>query len=313
MRVFVAGATGAVGKRLIPELIQRGHAVIATTRSPEKLDALRALGAEGVVMDGLDRSGVIRAVVAASPDVVVHQMTALAGVRDLRRLDEEFAMSNGLRTEGTDYLLAAAREAGAARLVAQSYTGWPNAKEGGPVKTEDDPLDPDPPRVMSKTLGAIRHVEEVVPNAPDLAGVVLRYGSFYGPGTAIAPGGDIVEAVRRRKLPIVGGGTGVWSFIHVADVAAATRTAIEGAPPGLYNIVDDEPAEVRVWLPELARILGAPAPMRVPAWIGRLAAGGAVVSIMTRSRGSSNAKAKQVLGWTPSHASWRSGFRDALE
>ncbi len=310
MKVFLAGGTGAVGRQLVPELVERGHTVVATTRSPDKIGALRALGAEGVVMDGLDPASVRRAVIAAAPDVVVHQMTSLSGARDLRRFDDAFEYSNRLRTEGTDSLLAAAREAGAGRFVAQSFTGWPNERRGGPVKSEEDPLDPDPPRSMRRTLAAIRHVEETVGGIREPEGIVLRYGFFYGPGTAVSAGGEIPEAVRRRRLPLVGGGRGVWSFVHVDDVAWATARAVEGAPPGLYNVVDDEPAEVRVWLPELARILGAPPPRRVPAWLARPLAGEAMVAMMTAARGSSNAKAKRVLGWTPLHPSWREGFRE---
>lgn len=313
MRVFVAGASGAVGKRLVPLLISRGHSVTGTTRSPAKAHDLRAAGAEVVILDALDREAVIHAVVAARPDVVVEQMTALAGLRNFRRFDQEFAMTNRLRTEGTEHLLAGAREAGTARFVAQSYTGWPNERRGGRVKSEEDPLDPSPPKAMARTLEAIQTLESAVTHAPGIAGVVLRYGSFYGPGTSIAPGGSLVEAVRKRQVPVIGGGTGVWSFIHVDDVAEATMLAIESAPGGIYNIVDDEPAEVSVWLPELARAIGADRPRRIPAWLGRLAAGEALVSMMTEMRGSSNAKAKKVLQWQPKHASWRTGFRTGLE
>jgi 2-alkyl-3-oxoalkanoate reductase len=308
VRVFLAGATGAVGKRLVPLLVSRDHEVVGTTRTPDKIAPLRAAGAEAVVVDGLDRAAVLRAVASARPDVVVHQMTALAGVRNLRRFDDAFAVSNRLRTEGTDHLLDASRAAGVRRFVAQSYTFWPNSRVGGRVKTEEDALDVDPPRSMAKTLDAIRRLERAVLEASDVVGIVLRYGAFYGEGTAVAPGGDLVEAVRQRRLPVIGRGTGVWSFIHIDDAAEATRLAIEGGPSGLYNIVDDDPAEVSVWLPELARAIGARPPHRVPAWIGRLLAGEAIVSMMTRSRGSSNAKAKRLLGWRPAYPSWREGF-----
>lgn len=309
MNVFVAGATGAVGKRLVPLLVSAGHRVVGTTRTSSKMDALRAAGAEPVLLDGLDEAAVMRAVASARPDVIVHQMTALASMRSLKNFDEEFVITNRLRTAGTEYLLAAARAAGTRRFVAQSYSGWPNIREGGRVKTEEDPLDPSPPRAMAQTLAAIRRLEATVPGAPGITGMVLRYGSLYGPGTSIGPGGEVVTMVRQRKFPIVGGGAGVWSFTHIDDAAKATRLAVEQGPAGVYNIVDDEPAEVSVWLPELARAAGARPPYRLPAWLGRLVIGETGVSIMTTVRGSSNAKAKRVLGWQPVYPSWRDGFR----
>jgi nucleoside-diphosphate-sugar epimerase len=312
MKIFVAGGTGAVGRQLVPLLAQRGHQVFATTRTPRKAEGLRAAGAEPIVVDGLDAEGLRQAVLSARPDVVVHQMTALSGMKSLRNVDKTLALTNRLRTDGTDYLLAAARAAGARRFVAQSFTGWPNSREGGRVKTEEDPLDTQPARHTEYTLAALRNLESTVVASTDPVGVVLRYGAFYGPGTGIEPGGELVEAVRKRQLPIVGGGTGVWSFVHVADVAEATRIAIEGGPAGLYNIVDDDPAEVSVWLPELARVVGAKPPHRVPAWVGRLVIGEAGVRMMTEQRGSSNAKAKRLLGWQPRWASWRNGFRQEL-
>lgn len=312
MRIFIAGATGVVGKQLVPLLVSRGHQVVATARTAEKAAALEAAGAVPTEVDGLDRTGVLRAVVAARPDVVVHQMTALADVTSFKNLDAALALSNRLRTEGTDNLLAAARAAGAHRFVAQSFTGWPNAPEGDRVKTEEDPLDSRPGRTMVRTLDAIRTLEGAVLGASDLEGVVLRYGAFYGPGTSLAPGGYVVEAVRKRRLPIIGDGTGVWSFIHIADAAHATQLAIEGGPAGLYNVVDDDPAEVAVWLPELARVIGARPPYRIPVWLGRLAAGEVGVRMMTQQRGSSNAKAKRLLGWQPAYSSWRDGFRRGL-
>jgi nucleoside-diphosphate-sugar epimerase len=286
--------------------------VVATARTAEKAAALEAAGAVPTAVDGLDRAGVLRAVVAARPDVVVHQMTALATVTAFRNLDAALALTNRLRTEGTDYLLAAARAAGAQRFVAQSFTGWPNAREGGRVKTEEDPLDSHPAPTMAQTLDAIRTLESAVLGASDLAGIVLRYGAFYGPGTSLTPGGYVVEAVRKRRLPIIGGGTGVWSFCHIVDAAHATLLAIEGGPAGLYNVVDDDPAEVAVWLPELARVMGARPPYRIPVWLGRLAAGEVGVRMMTEQRGSSNAKAKRLLGWQPTYPSWRDGFRSGL-
>jgi nucleoside-diphosphate-sugar epimerase len=315
MKIFLAGATGVVGQRLVPVLVRRGHQVIASTRSADKSSAIRQLGAEPVVVDALDREAVIRAVQGARPEVVVHQMTALSQMKSLKRFDAEFAVTNRLRTTGTDYLLEAARSAGVKRFVAQSFTGWPNIREGSRVKTEEDPLDPHPPTAMRQTLDAIRYLERVVMAASessDIEGIVLRYGAFYGPGTSFAPGGDIIEAVRKRQFPIVGGGTGVWSFVHLDDLATATALAIEGVPPGIYNIVDDDPAEVSTWLPELARIVKAKPPRHLPAWLGRFIIGDVGVSVMTQIRGSSNALAKRVFNWQPAFASWREGFRQQL-
>jgi len=305
MRVFVTGATGALGRHLIPALAAAGHQVTATTRTPGKAASLRTAGAEPVVLDGLDREAVIAAVGAAAPEVIIHQMTALGAMRTPRHLDQDFAVTNELRTTGTDNLLAAAAAAGTRRVIAQSFTGWPNERSGGPVKTEDDPLDPRPVPSSARTLAAIRHVEEAVPRAvPE--GIVLRYGSFYGPGAS----GALLDVVRKRQLPVVGGGTGVWSFIHIADAASATVAAVGRGAPGLYNVVDSEPATVAEWLPYLAGVAGAKAPLRVPAWAGRLLAGEFIVAWMTTARGSSNAKAVKELSWEPRFASWREGFRD---
>ncbi len=308
MKIFVAGATGAVGKRFVPLLISKGHHVVATTRTASKTEALRALGAETIVLDGLNRSAVIDAVVASRPEAIVHQMTALASVRSLKNFDEEFAITNRLRTEGTAHLIAAAQAAGTRKLVVQSYTGWPNARTGGPVKTEDDPLDPNPPKKMSRSLAAMRELERLVAGANGVQGTVLRYGNFYGPGTAFSPDGEITRMVQRRQVPIIGSGAGIWSFIHMDDTATATLAAIESNAAGVFNIVDDEPAPVSVWLPELAKTIGAKPPRRIPAWLGRLVMGESGVSMMTKSRGSSNAKAKRVLGWQPIYPSWRQGF-----
>ncbi len=308
MKIFVAGATGAVGKRFVPLLISKGHHVVATTRTASKTEALRALGAETIVLDGLNRSAVIDAVVASRPEAIVHQMTALASVRSLKNFDEEFAITNRLRTEGTAHLIAAAQAAGTRKLVVQSYTGWPNARTGGPVKTEDDPLDPNPPKKMSRSLAAMRELERLVAGANGVQGTVLRYGNFYGPGTSFSPDGEITRMVRRRQFPIIGSGAGIWSFIHMDDTATATLAAIESNAAGVFNIVDDEPAPVSVWLPELAKTIGAKPPRRIPAWLGRLVMGESGVSMMTKSRGSSNAKAKRVLGWQPIYPSWRQGF-----
>jgi nucleoside-diphosphate-sugar epimerase len=309
MRIFLAGAGGAVGSRLVPMLTTAGHQVTGTTRTPAKAGALRAAGAEPVVVDCLDRDAVVAAVVAAQPDAIVHQLTALAGLNSLRDFDGVFALTNRLRTEGTDNLLEGARQAGARRFVAQSYAGWPYKRAGGPVKGEDDPLDPAPVPSMSETLAAIRRLESAVTEA---GGVVLRYGGLYGPGTGLSPGGDQLELVRKRRFPIVGDGGGIWSFVHVDDAAAAALAALERYAPGIYNVVDDDPAPVRAWLPALAGAAGAKPPRRVPRWIGRLAAGEAVAMMMTDCRGASNAKARRELGWEPAYPSWREGFRAAL-
>jgi 2-alkyl-3-oxoalkanoate reductase len=312
MKVFVAGGSGAVGTRLVPALVEAGHEVVATTRSAAKTDRLRELGAEPVVVDGLDREATIAAVRDSEAEAVVHQLTALTGATNFRRFDRDFALTNRLRTEGTDNLLAGARAAGARRFVAQSFAGWPYAREGGAVKTEDDPLDPDPPKAQRGTLAAIRHLEAAVVGAGDIAGIGLRYGGFYGPGNALGNGGFLVEQVRKRRVPIVGGGAGVWSFLHIEDAAGAVVAALERGAPGVYNVVDDEPARVSEWLPHLAQVIGAPPPRRVPVWLGRLAAGEVGVSMMTRIRGASNAKAKHELGWRPSWPTWRDGFRRGL-
>ena len=304
--MFIAGAAGAVGRTLIPTLVAGGHAVTGTTRSESKAETLRALGATPVVMDGLDRDSVLRAVAAARPDAIVHQMTALAGDLDLRKPDKTFHVTNRLRTEGTEHLLAAAEAAGVRRFVAQSYAGWPYARTGGPIKTEADPLDPDPPAGIRETHAAIRRLESLVTGSD---GVVLRYGGFYGPGTGLAPDGDQLAMIRNRKFPIIGNGEGIWCFAHTEDVATATVAALERARGGeIYNVCDDDPAPVREWLPQLARMLGAKAPRRVPAWLVRRLASPATVVMMTEARGASNAKAKAELGWTPAWPTWREGF-----
>jgi nucleoside-diphosphate-sugar epimerase len=303
MRVFVTGATGALGRHLVPGLVAAGHEVTATTRTPGKVAQLRAAGAAPVVLDGLDREAVIAAVLAAAPEVIVHQMTALAGMRSLRNPDKLFAVTNELRTRGTDNLLAAAAQAGTRRVIAQSNVNV-NERSGGPVKTEEDPLDSRPVPSAARAMAAIKHVEKTVPLAvPE--GVVLRYGSFYGPGASDV----LLEAVRKRQVPVIGGGTGVWSFIEITDAAAATIAAVDRGAPGVYNVVDDDPAPVADWLPYLATVAGAKPPLRVPAWLGRLLAGEFVVTLMTSTRGSSNEKARKELGWEPRYPSWREGFR----
>lgn len=309
MRVFVAGATGAIGWELVPRLVGAGHEVHGMTRSPSKQQLLRDLGARPVLADALDAAAVAEAVRRVEPDVVVHQLTAI-GAFDLRHFDRTFAATNRLRTEGTDHLLAAAHAVGVERFVAQSYFGA-YARTGGPVKTEDDPLDPQPVRGMRETSAAIRHLEEAVLGAGWTEGVVLRYGGFYGPGTSLAPDGEQAQMVRRRRFPLVGDGSGVWSFIHVADAAEATVAAVEHGSRGIYNIVDDEPAAVAQWLPVLAERVGGKPPVRVPRLVGRLLAGEVADVMMTELRGASNAKARRELGWRPAHASWREGFTAA--
>jgi nucleoside-diphosphate-sugar epimerase len=312
MKVFVAGATGAIGKRLLPRLGAAGYEVVAMTRTPKNVESLRAAGARPVVADALDKDSVLRAVTEAQPEVVIHELTALTGVKSYRRFDEEFALTNRLRTEGADYLLAAARAAGARRFVAQSYGSWNYAHTGTDPKTEEDGLDLAPTRHQRQSLAAIRYLEQAVLGASDLEGVALRYGNLYGPGTNIAANGDVVASVRKRMVPIIGDGAGVWSFVHVDDAAAATVAAIERGTPDVYNICDDEPAPVAVWLPELAKAVGAKPPLRIPVWLGRLAAGDVGVVMMTQLRGASNDKAKRSLGWQPAYASWRQGFRTGL-
>src|SRR6478736_4402408 len=305
MRVFVTGATGALGRYLVPGLIAAGHEVTATTRTPGKVAQLREAGAEPVVLDGLDREAVIAAVRAAAPEVIVHEMTALADMRSFRNPDKLFAVTNELRTRGTDNLLVAAAQAGTRRVIAQGYAGpGPDMPSGARLRTEEDPLDWRPIRSAARAMTAIRYVDRTVPlEAPE--GIVLRYGGFYGPGT----GDFVVEMARKRRLPVIGGGTGVWSFIEITDAAAATLAAVDHGAPGVYNVVDDDPAPVAEWLPYLAKVVGAKPPLRVPAWLGRLLAGEFVVGQMTSSRGSSNEKARKELGWEPRYASWREGFR----
>ena len=308
MRVFVAGATGAIGRQLVPRLVAGGHEVFGMTRSESKRAMLEGLGAVPVVADALDADQVADAVASSKPEVIVHQLTAIGAV-DMRHLDRDFALTNRLRTEGTDHLLAAGQAVGVRRFVAQGLAGYgAYARTGGPVKSEEDPLDPAPAREMRQALAAIHHLEEAVLGARWTEGIVLRYGIFYGPGTSLAPGAEQFELVRRRKFPVVGKGGGIWSFIHVADAAEATAAAVEHGRRGAYNVVDDDPAPVAEWLPTLAQTLGAKKPMRVPRFVGKLFAGEAGVVMMTEVRGASNAKAKRELGWQPAHPSWRDGF-----
>jgi nucleoside-diphosphate-sugar epimerase len=308
MKVLVAGASGALGKQLVPKLVAAGHDVTAMTRGEAKREELRRLGASPVVADALDPDAVARAVAGAEPEVIVHQLTALSGELDLRHFERSFALTNRLRTEGTDHLLAAGRAVGIRRFVAQSFAGWNYGRNGDAVKGEDAPLDPAPPPALRSTLAALRHTEQAVTGADWTEGVVLRYGGFYGPGTSLAPGGEQYEAIRKRRFPVVGGGSGVWSFIHVEDAADATLAALEHGSRGIYNVVDDEPAPVSEFLPAIAEGLGAKRPRRVPRWLGRLLAGEVAAVMMTEVSGASNAKAKRELGWRPAHPSWRGGM-----
>jgi 2-alkyl-3-oxoalkanoate reductase len=319
MKVFVAGATGALGRALVPQLVARGHEVVGMTRSASKQDLVRSLGARPVVADALDPDAVAQAVASAEPEVIVHQLTALSGklsARDMRHPERSSAatMTNRLRTEATDHLLAAGRAAGARRFVAQSFAAFRFARTGGPVQTEADPLDPNPPAALRAPLVGILHLERAVTTIDWGEGLVLRYGGFYGPGTAISLAPDAVMAapIRKRRFPIVGDGGGVWSHVHIEDAAAATAAAVEHGKPGIYNIVDDEPAPVREWLPVLASALDAKPPRRVPRWLARLAAGEMATLMMTEVRGASNQKAKRELGWKPAYASWRQGFAQGL-
>jgi 2-alkyl-3-oxoalkanoate reductase len=294
--------------QLVPALLTRGYEVVGTTRTPSKTNTLAQLGARALVLDILDGDSVMRAARDVRPDVIVHQATALPASLDMRKFAQAFAPTNRLRTEGTHHLVTAARACGA-RIVAQSFAGWPYAREGGPVKSEDDPLDRHPPAALRSTLEAIRTLESAVLEAQ---GTVLRYGGFYGPGTSLTARGAHVDLVRRRQFPIIGRGTGIWSFAHIEDVAEATAHTIGQGATGIYNVVDDEPAPVAEWLPYMAQLLGAKAPLRVPRWVGRLMVGDHVVVLMNDVRGASNAKIKQRLGWRPKYATWRDGFRAAL-
>ena len=303
MRVFVAGASGAIGTRLVPQLIDRGHEVIGTFRSPGHGERVRALGAQPIALDLLDPGAVRKAVLETEPEAIINQATALADLSDFKHFDRSFHQTNRLRTEGIDALLAAAREAGVRRLVTQSFASYRYTREGGPVKSEDDPLDPAPVAATRESNAAMRYLDQAV---TDAGGIALRYGVFYG-----APNDGLIEPVRKRQFPIVGKGGGISSFIHLDDAAAATVLAVEDGGAGIYNIVDDEPAPMREWLPVLADALGAKPPRRFPRWLARLFAGEAVVVMATEARGASNAKAKRELGWKLRYPSWRDGFRAA--
>ena len=313
MKVFVAGATGAVGKRLVPLLVASGYEVTGSSRSPDNARWLSDLGATPVVVDALDRTAVMQAVMRAEPDVVLHELTGLVNAKSFKKFDDEFALTNRLRTEGLDHLLEAARAAGAKRFIAQSYGNWNYERAGSGLKSESDPFDPSPPANQRRTLEAIVYLEETVTGAQGIDGIALRHANHYGPGTGFALDGDLVALIRKRRLPVIGDGGGVWSFIHVDDLAQATIAAIEhGRPGSIYNIVDDEPVAAATWIPGLADAVGAKPPRRIPVWLGRLAAGEVGVSMMTQIRGTSNAKAQRELGWRPRYRSWRDGFRTGL-
>jgi nucleoside-diphosphate-sugar epimerase len=312
MKVLVAGATGGLGRSLVPQLIAAGHDVTGMTRSESGASSVRSFGADAVLADGLDADAVRAAVEKVRPEVVVHQMTALKGGIDFKHFDDSFAMTNRLRTEGTDNLLAASQAAGVRRFVVQSYAGWNLQHGGSATKTEADPPDPNPAPAQRQTMAAIKHLESAVLNADGIEGVALRYASFYGPTGDIGKGGSMVEMIQKRRLPLIGDGTGVWSFIHYDDAASATVKAVESDVTGVFQIADDDPAPASVWLPEFARILGAKPPRHVPAWLGRLAVGDVGVAAFTEIRGADNTLAKQTFGWQPGYASWREGFRDGL-
>jgi nucleoside-diphosphate-sugar epimerase len=305
MHVYIAGGTGAIGRRLVPQLVARGHRVTSTTRDPRKIELIEGLGAEAAVVDALDSAAVGESVAKAEPDAVVHQLTALSGKLDVRHFDRSFAMTNRLRTEGLDHLIAAAQATGVPHVVTQSYTGWPNIRSGSWVKDEDDPLDPDPPAAQRETLAGIRYLEDATRKVD---GTVLRYGGFYGNAS-----NPMLPLVRKRQFPLAGGGTGYMSWVHLDDAAAATVLALEQGVRGVFNIVDDEPAPASEWLPHLAACLDAKPPMRLPGWIARLAGGEVAVSMLTRTRGSSNARAKRELGWELRWPSWRQGFEHGLQ
>ncbi len=316
MKVFVAGATGVLGRQLVPKLVARGHEVVGMTRSASRQDLVRSLGAHTVVADALDADAVAQAVASAEPEVIVHELTALSGKMSIReaRHPERFEgaiMTGRLRTEATDHLLAAGRAVGAGRFVAQSFGSFRFAGTGGTVQTEDESLAPDP---RQAGLDAILYLEQEVTTIEWGAGLALRYGGLYGPGTGISLAPDAVMAgpIRKRRFPIVGHGGGVWSLVHIEDAAAATAFAVERGQSGIYNIVDDEPAPVREWLPVLASALGAKPPRRIPRWLGRLAGGEMATLMMIEARGASNEKAKRELGWQLRYPSWRQGFAQGL-
>jgi nucleoside-diphosphate-sugar epimerase len=312
MKVLVAGATGGLGQSLVPKLVAAGHEVTGMIRSESSAAAVRAQGAGVVIADGLDAAAVKAAVTSTEPEVVVHQMTALKGGINFKKFDESFATTNRLRREGTDNLLAAAQATGVRRIVVQGYAGWNLQHGGSATKTENDPLEPDPLPASVQTMAALRYLESRVTEAEGIEGVVLRYASFYGPTGDIGAGGSLVEMIRKRRLPLVGNGSGIWSFIHYDDAADVTVKAIEGTATGIYQVADDDPAAASVWLPEFARILGAKPPLHLPGWLARLAIGDLGVKAFTEIRGADNSLAKHTFDWEPGYSSWRTGFREGL-
>jgi 2-alkyl-3-oxoalkanoate reductase len=313
MRILVAGASGAMGRALIPLLARAGHDVVGMVQRPRSVEVVHSLGAEPRTADALDATAVLNCFREVRPQVVIHQLTAIPAALDMRHFDRDFALTNLLRTEGTRHLLAAAVDVGATHFIAQSFAGWTYARKGNgksKLKTEEDALDPDPPKRLRTTLDALKSLERAVLSESRVLGTVLRYGWFYGPHTSIAKDGSTVQAVRRRKLPLVGDGEGVWSFVHIDDAAAATAAAVESGGGGIYNVADDEPAPVSEWLSFLAHCAHAQPPRHVPAWMARLLIGEHLVTVMNEIRGVSNAKIKRELGWTPQWPSWREGFRE---
>jgi nucleoside-diphosphate-sugar epimerase len=313
MKIFVLGGTGVIGRYLVPLLVSEGHEVTALVRSAERFREAEKMGAKGINADVFNEEELTAVVEKARPEIIIHQLTALSAVTgNFRKFDQEFEMTNRFRTEVTDTLLKAAEQSGVRRFIVQSFCGWPFAREGGLIKTEEDPLDTNPPVTFRKTFNAIKHLETAVRKSEKVEALALRYGMFYGPGTAIAKDGAIVNLVRKRSFPVVGGGAGIWSFIHVKDAARATVNAVNSGSPGLYNIVDDEPAPVSVWLQYLAEVSGAKPPRKVPLWLGKILLGEAGISMMTQIRGGSNAKAKREFVWEPVYKSWRDGFVKGL-
>lgn len=312
MRIFLAGANGVIGRQLLTMLVGTGHTVTGTTRTPGKADFIRRAGAKPEIINALSERDVLEAVQRAQPEVIVHELTGIPARFNLRRFDEAFALTNRLRTEATDYLLAAARSVGCRRFIVQSYAGWPYARTGAWVKNEEDTLLSSPDPAVRETFRAILHEESAVLGESAIEGFVLRYGSFYGPGTSLGQGGSILNDIRQRRVPIVGKGTGYWSFLHIDDAASATFAAIEATSPGLYNICDDEPAPVSEWLPFLASVIGAEKPRRIPSWLARIAIGSHGVAMMTEIRGASNRKAKSQMDWKLKWPTWRKGFCEGL-
>ncbi len=316
MKILVAGASGAMGQALVPLLVAAGHDVVGMVQRPRSTEIVRALGAEPRTTDALDPAAVLSCFREVRPQVVIHQATAIPAALDMRHFDRDFALTNLLRTEGTRNLLAAALDVGATHFVAQSFAVWTYGCKGNgksKLKTEEDPLDPAPPAKLRSTLDALKALERAVLSEPRITGTVLRYGGFYGPHTSIGKDGSIVQAVRRRKLPLVGEGAGVWSFVHIDDAASATAAAVKAGRGGVYNVIDDEPAPVSEWLSFLAHCAHAQPPRQIPAWLAKLLIGEHVVAVMNEIRGVSNAKIKRELGWTPRWPTWREGFRDTLK